>query len=370
MKILVAPNAFKGTIDSLAVAEIIKVELEQLNPDFDIEISPIADGGDGTCELVGHALGIEKVGKMGLDAIGRSKFGYYYWDKLRRIAYLDVSTVSGINDLNESQRNPFIANTYGTGILIQDAIARGAEQVYLGLGGSASIDLGTGILQALGFSFLDEKGRALIPFTDLFLTKISHIQRPPHGSKIKLTCVCDVSNPFFGTNGAIKTFGPQKGLNDSEMESFEVNCKRIIDLFSRKISKVIPDGSGFGAAGGIAYGLSHFYSVEIEAGSSWFFNKVNLEDKIQQSDIIITGEGIYDQQSKAGKGCFALLQIAKKYNKKSVLITSKVKGVEPDFDQVVILPELDFNKKDFKKLARSNLKNAIGKIDFQIRPQN
>ncbi|SNS27063.1 glycerate kinase [Belliella buryatensis] len=364
MKILVAPNAFKGALDALEAAKIIKAELEQRDPYFNIEISPIADGGDGTCDLLGSALGLEKVEVITLDAIGRSKLGYYYWDRYKQLAFIDVSIVSGIKVLNKNQINPFIASTYGTGLLIKDAIARGVVQVYLGLGGSASIDLGIGILQALGFSFLDDKGRALIPFTDSFFTKISHIQRPIQASKIRFTCICDVSNSFFGANGAVKTFGPQKGLPISEIEEFETKSKRITDLLSLKTLKDIPDSFGFGAAGGIAYGLSYFYPVEIEAGSSWFFNIINLEEKIKHCDTVITGEGIYDRQSKDGKGCFELLRLAKKFNKKSILITSKVEGIEPDFDQVILLPYLDFNSGNFKDLARGNLKSALANIEI------
>lgn len=355
MKILISPNAFKGTMSATEVGEIIEEFLKESWPEIQTKVIPIADGGDGTCELLTKALGLKRISAWTLDPFGRPLLGTYGWDANSKKAFIDVSTASGIGLIGNESKNPYVASTFGTGLLIQKAIVEGAEEIILGLGGSATVDLGVGILAALGISFLDEKGRDLIPFSPDYLSRISHIQRPPKLPKIKFTCLCDVKNTFLGTKGAIPVFGPQKGLNDAQFNSYEKVCEKIIQMISSKMKIPFLDQPGFGAAGGIALGLSAFFALQIEFGASYFFEKVNLKKAVNWADVVITGEGKYDSQSNDGKACFELLLLAKNQNKKSVLITSGSEGFEAGFDDVLVLPNLDFSDPDHKTKARENL---------------
>lgn len=365
MKILIAPNAFKGTIEADEAAEIISEAILEMQSNFVTECLPIADGGDGTCYLLGKALGLQPTHTWTLNPIGRSQQGFYFLDPKMKTAYLDVSTVSGIKYLNETEKNPWVSSTYGTGELIRHAAKFGANHIVLGLGGSATVDLGLGILAALGFTFLDETGRELLKFGDTFLQKIKHIQRPVQSYSLSFTLLCDVNNTFFGEEGAIPVFGPQKGLKHSEFEAFHRTCEEILLTFSKKTGKAIPDQEGFGAAGGIAYGLSFFYKTQLKMGAKWFFDKVSMEEKVKWADWVITGEGKYDGQSAGGKGCYELMQLCRKYKKNCALITSG-KGLEGSgFQEVIYLPDLDFGHKDFKEKARGNLRNAV--LDFKLR---
>jgi glycerate kinase len=359
MNLLIAPNAFKGTIEADEAAEIMGEAILSKIHDAKMDLCPIADGGDGTCFLFGKSLNLEQKFEIALDPLGRPIQGFYFLDGDQKTAYLDVSTVSGIKSLRTYERNPWIASTYGTGELIKKAVDSGAKHVILGLGGSATIDLGLGILRGLGFLFLDENGREIPVFSEGFISKIRHIQSPIPKPAIRFTCLCDVNNMFFGSEGAIPVFGPQKGLEKEELEGFENQCSKVLDLMAKKSGKEIRDRSSFGAAGGIAFGLSFFFETEIEMGAKWFFEKVGMESKVKAADIIITGEGRYDSQSAAGKGSFELLQIAKKYCKKTVLITSGDVGEYSGFDKVIRLPELDFGSMDFKEKAKMNLFEAV-----------
>lgn len=359
MKILISPNAFKGTIEAEEAAEIISKALLEKQPDLETECLPIADGGDGTCYLLGKALGLQATTLWAMNPIGRSQQGFYFLDAEQKTAYLDVSTVSGIKYLNETEKNPWISSTYGTGELIRHAVASGAKHIVLGLGGSATVDLGLGILAALGFAFLDESGMDLPKFGDTFLHKIKHIQRPVQYYKLTFTLLCDVNNTFFGEEGAIPVFGPQKGLQKSDFKVFETSCQNIIAALSKKTGKDIPDREGFGAAGGIAYGLSFFFDTEIQMGAQWFFEKVGMEEKVKWADLVITGEGKYDQQSAGGKGSYELLQLCKQAGKPCYLITSGDDFGDAGFKKVLVLPDLDFSSADFRQKAKENLRKSI-----------
>jgi glycerate 2-kinase len=364
MNLLIAPNAFKGTIEADEAAEIIGNAILSKKPNEEVVLCPIADGGDGTCFLLGQALNLKQVFETALDPLGRPIAGFYFLDVEHNTAYLDVSTVSGIKSLKEYERNPWITGTFGTGELIKKAVEAGAEHIILGLGGSATVDLGLGILRGLGFLFLDEKGREIPVFSEGFISKIRYIQNPIPKPNLKFTCLCDVNNHFFGPSGAIPVFGPQKGLKMEDLEKFENDCSKVLELMATKSGKQTSDRESFGAAGGIAFGLSFFFPVEIEMGAKWFFEKVGIESKIKFADIIITGEGRYDSQSASGKGSYELLHLARKHGKKTFLITSGNGGKDSGFDRVIQLPEIDFSEKDFQKTAKENLEKAILSAEF------
>lgn len=364
MNLLIAPNAFKGTIEADEAAEIIGEAILSKIPDAKLDLCPIADGGDGTCFLLGKALNLDQRFEIALDPLGRPRQGFYFLDAEKMTAYLDVSTVSGIKSLKEYEKNPWITSTFGTGELIKKAVEVGAEHIILGLGGSATVDMGLGILRGLGFLFLDEKGREIPVFSESFISKIKHIQSPIPKPNIRFTCLCDVNNHFFGPNGAIPVFGPQKGLEAEELVFFEDECSKVLDLMAKKSGKEIPDSGSFGAAGGIAFGLSFFFPVDIEMGAKWFFEKTGIESKVKAADTIITGEGRYDSQSASGKGSYEILQLAKKFGKKTILITSGEGGKDSEFDQVIQLPELDFDLKDFQVKAKKSLFDEILSTQF------
>ncbi len=359
MKWLIAPNAFKGTLEAEEAAAIIKETIQECRPNDQTDCCPIADGGDGTCLLLSKQLGLEKVEAWVCGPLGRSQKGFFGFEPASHTAFLDVSTVSGIKDLKDHEKDPWTCSTYGTGELICRAVEKGAHHIVLGLGGSATIDMGTGILQALGLQFLDKNGRQLIPFVPGFLEKIAHIQLPLKLPDLRITCLCDVGNPFFGKEGAIPVFGPQKGLTEIRQPQFLEAAQNLFERIKKKSKWEVEDQACFGAAGGIALGLHAFFPVKLEQGAGYFFEKTSMEQRIQEADRVVTGEGRFDWQSAQGKGSYELLQLAKKYGKKSWLITSGEEGREAGFDTVIRMPDLDFAASDLKERAKLNLREVL-----------
>lgn len=368
MKFLIAPNAYKGTFTALEAIALIEEVLVQGYPSSQFISQALADGGDGTCALLADSMGLERIECLSLNAIGQPIPGFYAWDSSTNTAYLDVSTCSGLGVLPTHAREPSLTSTFGTGILIQHAIQKGAKHLILGLGGSATIDLGAGILQALGFLFLDQYGRELPAFSSEFLKRCRHIQRPLQIPEVSFTCLCDVRNSFFGSNGAVSVFGPQKGLMEAEIVATELITEEFVGLLQRKSRSPIVDQPGFGAAGGIAFGLVQFFPCQLEFGAPYFFEKVGMTEKVIAADWIITGEGHYDRQSEEGKACFELKQLTHKHGKKIALITSGKEGYTSGFDAVIELPPLDFSNPNYKKKAREQfqglLREAIAKKIF------
>lgn len=359
MRFLIAPNAYKGTFSALEAIDLIQEVLLEVRPTSISSSQAVADGGDGTCALLADSLGLERIDCLSLNAIGQPIAGFYAWEESSKTAYLDVSTCSGLGVLPRHARVPSLTSTFGTGILLQHAIQKGAKHLILGLGGSASIDLGCGILQAMGYLFLDQQGRELPAFSLEFLKRCRHIQRPLRRPEISFTCLCDVKNPFFGPNGAVRVFGPQKGLQDEEIVATEVIAAAMVELLLRKSPNPVLDQPGFGAAGGIAFGLAQFFPCSMEFGAPYFFKQVNLEEKVKQADWIFTGEGQYDLQSEEGKGCYELKQMAHKQGKKIALIASGKEGYSSGFDAVLELPPIDFLDSDYKKKAQEDLQGLL-----------
>lgn len=358
-RVLIAPNAFKGTLTAMEAAEIIAAVYREVHSDFDLELCPIADGGDGTCELLTELIPLEKISIWTFDPLGRPILGSFGMDKNTKTAYVDVSSVSGVGLLQTHEKDARITSTFGTGRLIANAIDQGAKTIVLGLGGSATIDLGLGVLQALGVTFLNQKGRELIPSTPDILKKIKHIQLNRPLPKIKIICLCDVNNTFFGEEGAIRVFGPQKGIGAEGFETVNESARQLIELFYKKTQKRFVDQEGFGAAGGIAFGLSFFFSVEIDKGAPYFFKNVKIREKVRNADYVITGEGKYDSQSSGGKGSFELKKIMDSEQKVGALITSGDEGARSGFQDFIQLPDLDFNSSSLKQDAAKNLSIAV-----------
>ncbi|WP_439483821.1 glycerate kinase [Cyclobacterium plantarum] len=359
MKWLVAPNAFKGTLLAEEAAATIKKVILDLHPSDQVDTCPIADGGDGTCFLLSQQLDLDIIPATACGPLGRPVKGFFGFDKASGAAFLDVSTVSGIKWLADHERDPWTASSYGTGELIQKALALGAKKIILGLGGSASVDMGTGILQALGVQFLDAKGRELSQFSPGFLDKIRHIQLRRKLPEVSFTCLCDVSNNFFGASGAIPVFGPQKGLLLADHQKFLAASQNLFNLFQRKCKWELQDQPCFGAAGGIALGLSAFFPTEMKQGARYFFDKTRVEERMLAADIAITGEGKFDTQSAHGKGSFELLQLAKRIGKPIWLVSAGNEGEQIGFDKVLRLPDLDFNSPELMEKARENLRDTV-----------
>lgn len=333
MKILLAPNSMKGSLSPFRFADLLEQGLRE-SPGFDIRKIPVADGGDFTFEVLMVKLGLDPVeipvrGPLGKTV--RAMLGY-----ADGIALIEIAKASGLKLLRPEERDPLKASSFGTGQLIAGAIQLGARTIYIGLGGSATVDAGMGMLEALGWRFYDAAGN-LLPGNGENLLKIDRIdpanQIRPDLVKIKI--IADVGNPLCGARGAARVFGPQKGGTPEMIEILENGIRHFAALTRKLTGKSVEEGPGMGAAGGMAAGLVAWLHAEIVPGADFILDALSFDQSAEWADLIITGEGRIDHQTLANKAPFAVARRAKKYGKKVIAVAGSVDLTETSvFDAV------------------------------------
>ena len=285
MRILIAPDKFKGSLGAEEVAERIGAGVHSALPIAEIELLPLADGGEGTAETVRRACGGEWVSCTAHDAIGREIHVRYAWMAQSALAVLEMSAAAGLQPLLPDERNPVNASTFGVGEMLRAAAGHGARDIIVGLGGSATNDGGFGLARALGFRFIDRHGSELIGSVSTLLD-LSRIEPPDDLSLPRVTAAYDVTNPLLGPHGATRTFGAQKGATPEQLETLERSLTRLAEVAARIFQRDYRDVLGAGAAGGLGFGLLTFCGavmrsgVEVVANSpEQFLNMINGEMK-------------------------------------------------------------------------------------------
>lgn len=314
MKILIAPDKFKGSLSAVAAAETISAGFLRVWPEVEITHAPIADGGEGFADALRDALDGEWVTTRALDPIGREVDARYVWVEKEKLAIIDMSEASGLWRLKPEERAPLRANTFGTGQLIRHATKRGAKKILVGLGGSATTDGGIGMAAALGYNFLTSDGEDLEPLPGNLLALI----RIEHEDAIELPeilAACDVQNPLLGPRGCATIFGPQKGANEKDLVALEEGLLNLADVVATDLECDFRETPGAGAAGGIAFGLLSFCKAKICSGFDLVAETLHLEERIAACDLVITGEGRIDGQTLEGKGPAGVAQLARKHQK-------------------------------------------------------
>jgi glycerate kinase len=334
---LIAPNAFKGSLSATEAAKAIGRGIQKVDSSFIFKSIPLADGGDGTSRLLSKHIKAEWVDLETIDALGRPIIAGFGYHKENSLAIIDVAEASGIQHLSLNELNPKVATSYGTGLLIKKAIELGAKQIWLGLGGSASIDGGIGILEALGFNFFNlDKKRIENPVLEM--DKIASISYPNEdSSQIAFTLLCDVENPLLGKNGSVAVFGLQKGVKSTEIIYFENRLRNWAKVIEPNAdSDKLESFPKLGAAGGIAFGLQACLNTQLISGSEFFLKQVQFTNHLQWADVLITGEGKFDQQSSQGKITDKVIKEAQKYGAKVfVLVGNLSEEIDPsDFQNV------------------------------------
>jgi glycerate 2-kinase len=328
MKILIAPDKFKGTLNARDVAQNIARGLLDVLLDAQIEIVPMADGGEGTAEAICTARGCAWLECKAHDTLGREIDARYGWTDQDKLAVMEMSEAAGMRRLAETERDPIRASTFGIGEMILDATNRGAHEIILGLGGSATNDGGFGMAHALGYRFLSNEKELTRAVSDLqTLTKIEApvvAGVPPANStmqparlplQLRIIAAVDVKNPLLGENGATRVFGPQKGASKSDLDNLERALKRLADVVATEFGFDYRDKPGAGAAGGLGFGLVSFCGATIRPGFEVVAEAVGLERKMKDADVVITGEGSLDRQTLEGKTPAGVARLARQLRK-------------------------------------------------------
>ena len=316
MHILIAPNAFKNSLDATAAAEAIRDGLQQSKLKCTCECFPVGDGGDGTAALLIQKCGGTIVPAEVHDPLGRKICARFGLIDNGKTAVIEMADASGLRLLRCEEFDPLHATTFGTGELIKRALDKRVNKIIIGIGGSATVDGGTGILQALGVRFLNAGGKVLSnlleDLADLESIDLSGLdQRISHCA---LTVLCDVENPLLGEEGAAKVFGPQKGAIGLVIKRLEAGLAKLRDVMFRQTGKDLAAIKHGGAAGGVAAGLQGFLNATLVQGIDYFLDITDFEDALQKADLVITGEGSIDEQTMRGKGPFGVALRAKGKN--------------------------------------------------------
>ncbi len=316
-KVVIAIDSFKGSLDTFMSGRAIEEGIKKVYNDAEVVISPIADGGEGTVEAIISATGGEMAYTDVHNPLGEIiKAGYGIVPKTKT-AIIEMSAAAGITLIEERDRNPLNTTTFGVGEMILDAISKGSRNFIIGIGGSATNDGGIGMLQALGFEFLDENGKQ-VSYGAKGLQDIAEIRTENSAKEISectFNIACDVTNPLCGEKGCSAIYGPQKGATpemikdmDSWLDSYAELTKKVLPLADKNIP-------GTGAAGGLGFAFLSYLNGTLKSGIDLVIKETELEKHIKDADIVITGEGCLDGQSYMGKAPVGVAKLAKKYDK-------------------------------------------------------
>jgi glycerate kinase len=313
MKILVAPNALKGSLDPIEAARAIAEGLARSLPGAELLEVPIADGGDGTAAVLVHALGGRLVEAVAMDPLGRARKASFALIGDGSEAVVEVAQSSGLALLAPAEYRPMTASTYGAGLLVLAALDRGCRRIVLALGGSATVDGGAGLVEALGVRLLDASGHP-VPRGGGGLERLARIDVSgidPRLAAAKLVAVCDVDNVLLGEHGAAKTFGPQKGATSEMVDRLEANLAHMAGIILRDLGREVRHLQHGGAAGGLAAGLAGILDARLEPGADFVLGRLDIRRQLAGVDVAFTAEGHVDRQTLENKAPYALARAAR-----------------------------------------------------------
>ncbi len=323
MKILIAPNAFKNSLDAWQVAQAIRQGLQQSQLKSSCLLQPIADGGDGMLEMMLHQTEGEKRYATVEDPLGRPVKAAYGLIRNGKTAIIEMAEASGLRLLTQAEYNPMLASTFGTGQLIREALAQGVEEIILGVGGSATVDGGAGMAMALGVKLLDNAGKSIEKggrgLQDLHAIDLS--EADSRLQNVRIVVACDVTHTF---PEAPQVFGPQKGATPEMVTALTKSFEVYSQLIQKQIGQDIANLPSGGAAGGISATLHVLFGAELVNGTEFLLSRTGFYKDLSQCDLLITAEGALDSQTQAGKGPFYVASQAKKLEKPVIMLAGSL----------------------------------------------
>ncbi|KHD37139.1 glycerate kinase [Clostridium acetobutylicum] len=375
--IVLAPDSFKESMTAKEVCLAMEKGIKKVNDRINCIHVPMADGGEGTMQSLvdatnGKVYSLNVKGPL-LDKV-EAQYGILGNGE---IGVIEMASASGIHLVPKEKRNPLITTTYGTGELVRACLDRGVKKILIGIGGSSTNDGGVGAIKALGAKFLDEEGED-IGFGGGSLSKLNKIdlsELDERLSKVEIEVACDVNNPLCGKNGASNIFGPQKGATKEMVETLDENLKHYARIIKEQCKKDVIDMPGAGAAGGLGAGLVAFLDGKLERGIGLVIKYSGLEEKVKDCDIVFTGEGSIDYQTKFGKTPIGVAKLAKKYDKPVIALAGKVgdniedlyeEGIDSIFGIIRGVGTLEEVLKDGKENIEKTSENIMRLINLNI----
>ena len=326
MRVVVAIDSFKGSMSSLEAGEAISKGIRNAHKDAEVEIRPLADGGEGTVEALSIGMGGRLINVDVTGPAGKSVNAVYGIVDSSKTAIIEMSQAAGITLVSGDEKNPLYTTTFGVGELIKDAINKGCRHFVVGIGGSATNDCGIGMLQALGYEFIDKEGKQVgfgaSGVRDIVSIRDENVIKEL--SECYFRVACDVNNPLCGDLGCSAIYGPQKGATKEMVADMDGWLKSYSKIVKEKYPDADCEYPGTGAAGGLGYAFFNFTNSKLESGIKIVLDETRLEEYVKDADIVVTGEGRLDHQTVMGKAPVGVANIAKKYNKKVIAFSGSV----------------------------------------------
>ncbi|MBI4976698.1 MAG: glycerate kinase [Spirochaetes bacterium] len=323
MTYTLAFNSFKESLSAVELCRLGERAIRHADPRARVIRAPVGDGGDGTMEAMVAAAGERIIQIPALNPLFRPIQAPIGFIHNGRVAVIEMAKASGLALISARDRNPLKTTTFGTGLLMDAAMKRGAQEIILCIGGSATTDGGIGAAAALGFDFLDKTGCS-IPLTGGGLASLDRIVPPKKRARVIVRAACDVRNPLYGKNGAAYVYGPQKGATPAMVKELEAGLRRFARIVQRDLGISVADREGAGAAGGFGAGIMAFFGGRLERGIDLVMRMSNLEQAIRRSDIVFTGEGAVDSQTVFGKAPAGVAALCKKHRVPCIVIAGGV----------------------------------------------
>lgn len=318
IKAVIAIDSFKGSLSSLEAGEAAKEGILRVYPEAENVLLPLADGGEGTVEALTGGMGgnFERITVTGpLGEPVQSVYGITEVGDGRKMAVLEMAQAAGLPLVPEEKRNPLVTTTYGVGEMIRDAVEKGCRRFLIGIGGSATNDGGVGMLQALGFSFLDSQGNPICAgakgLRDLAAIRTDGAM--PELRDCVFRIACDVTNPLCGVHGSSAVYGPQKGAAPEMIPAMDTWLWNYADLTGKSLPGSCPDAPGAGAAGGMGFAFQSYLGAELLPGAALVLEETRFEEHLADADLVLTGEGRLDGQTAMGKAPVGAARIAKEH---------------------------------------------------------
>jgi len=367
MNILICPDKFKDCLNARTVALNIQKGILKVLPGAQFKIFPMADGGEGTVEALVEATNgrLEKVKVH--DPLMRRIDSFFGISGDNETAFIEMSAASGLALLKPEERNPMITSTFGTGELIRFALDQGAKEIILGIGGSATIDGGMGMAQALGVSITDDTGwetePGAISMGRIFQINLKNLD--PRIAQCKIYAACDVTNPLTGPSGAASVFGPQKGANPYMVIKLDAHLRHLSQIIRKQLHTDVEEMPGAGAAGGLGAGIVAFLKGTLNPGFELISRVAKLDEWISWADLVITGEGKMDFQTAFGKTPSGVAGMAKSSKKPVIAFTGAIGDIpgSSTFDAVIPITDkpmtLDQSMADAERLLENAAERAF-----------
>lgn len=326
MKVVIAIDSLKGSLSSMEAGMAIKEGVLAAQPDAEVIVKPLADGGEGTTDALIEGMNGERIDLTVTGPMHTPVDAYYGYLKDTNTAVMEMASAAGITLVPDSEKNPLLATSYGVGEIINDAIQRGCCNFIIGIGGSVTNDGGIGMLKALGVRFLDENGedageggQALAKVARIDVSGINPLLKECH-----IQVACDVNNPLCGENGSTYVYGPQKGVTEDMKKTLDEAMAHFAKVTSETLENDYMNTPGAGAAGGLGFAFLAYVGATLTPGIELILDAVGLEEELSGADVVVTGEGRLDFQTAMGKAPVGVARLAKKYNAKVIAFAGSV----------------------------------------------